>query len=228
MTVVDRIHNRIHYRGFMMNKTVRAVLEEYQSRLNEESKITNKFDLKAYLESRDNYLLGIGAETGKFLNILIKSHRPKLIVELGTSYGYSTLWLAEAAQSVRAKLVTLELSPDKVAAARQTIARAGLQSSVEFVTGDALRNIEAITDRIDFALIDLWKELYIPAFDRICPKLAVGGLVAADNIILPAYLVAEAGPRYVAHVRSQTGIESVTVPIGSGVELSYFSGATID
>jgi predicted O-methyltransferase YrrM len=211
-----------------MNKTVRSVLEEYQSRFDEEIKITSKFDLPSYLENRDKYLLGVGADTGKFLNILIKSHRPKLIVEVGTSYGYSTVWLAEAVQAVGAKLVTLELSPDKVAVARQMITKAGLESSVEFVTGDALKNIEAITDRINFALIDLWKELYIPAFDRIYPKLAVGGLVAADNISLPAYLVAESGPTYVAHVRSHAGIESVTVPIGSGVELSYFSGATID
>jgi predicted O-methyltransferase YrrM len=212
---------------FMLNKTVGSVLEEYQSRLNEEGKITGKFDLNEYVQRRDNFLLGIGAETGKFLNILIKSHRPKLIVEVGTSFGYSTLWLAEAAQAVRAKLVTLELSPDKVAVARRMMSKAGLESSVEFVTGDALRNIEAITDPIDFAFIDLWKELYIPAFDRIYPKLTVGALVAADNMLSPSY-TADDAVKYVAHVRSQAGVESITVPIGSGVELSYFSGAAID
>jgi hypothetical protein len=110
----------------MMDNTVRAVLEEYQSSLNEESKV-GKFDLKSYVESRDNYLPGIGAETGKFLNILIKCHRPQLIVEVGTSYGYSPLWLAEAAQAGRAKLVTLKLSLDKVAARRMGDSSDGLQ-----------------------------------------------------------------------------------------------------
>ena len=211
----------------MMNETVRIVLEEYQSRLDEELKITSKFDLREYLQSRDGYLLGVGAETGKFLNILIKSHRPKMIVEVGTSYGYSTLWLAEAAQAVRGKLVTLELSPDKATVARQVIAKAGLESSVEFVVGDALQNIQAIPGQIDFALIDLWKELYIPAFDRLHPKLRVGALVAADNMLSPSY-TAEDAASYRAHVRSTAGIESVTVPIGSGVEVSYFSGPAAD
>lgn len=211
----------------MMNETVRIVLEEYQSRLDKELKITSQFDLREYLQSRDGYLLGVGAETGKFLNILIKSHRPKLIVEVGTSYGYSTLWLAEAAQSVRGKLVTLELSPDKATVARQVIAKAGLESSVEFVVGDALQNIEDIAGQIDFALIDLWKELYVPVFDRLYPRLRVGAVVAADNMLSPSY-TAEDAAKYRAHVRLHAGIESVTVPIGSGVEVSYFSGPAPD
>lgn len=211
----------------MMKSTVRIVLEEYQSRLDEELKITSKFDLREYLQNRDGYLLGVGAETGKFLNILIKSNRPKTIVEVGTSYGYSTLWLAEAAQAVGGKLITLELSPDKAAVARQVVAKAGLESSVKFVVGDALQNIEAITGQIDFALIDLWKELYVLAFDRLYSKLRVGAIVAADNMLSPSYTVEDAA-RYRAHVRSQAGIETVTVPIGSGVEVSYYSGPAPD
>jgi len=206
-----------------MDSTVRTVLEDYQSRLDEELKITSKFDLNEYLRSRDGYLLGIGGDTGKFLNILIKSHRPKTTVEVGTSYGYSTLWLAEAARAVRGKLITLELSPDKSAVAQKVIAKAGLESSVEFVVGDAIQNIQAIAGQIDFALIDLWKELYIPAFDRLYPKLSAGAIVAADNMLSPSYTTEDAA-RYRAHVRSAAGIETVTVPIGSGVELSYYSG----
>ncbi|HTR25564.1 MAG TPA: class I SAM-dependent methyltransferase [Terriglobales bacterium] len=207
-----------------MDSTVRTVLEEYQSRLDEELKVTSKFDLNEYLRSRDGYLLGIGAETGKFLNILIKSHRPKTIVEVGTSYGYSTLWLAEAAHAVRGKLITLELSADKSAVAQRVVTKAGLESAVEFVVGDALQKIEAIAGQIDFALIDLWKELYIPAFDTLYPKLTSGAIIAADNMLSPSYTADDAA-RYRAHVRSQVGIETVTVPIGSGVEVSYFSGA---
>lgn len=205
-----------------MDEIVLTVLEEYQSRLDREAPIVQSFDMAGYLQERDAFLLGVGAETGKFLNILIKAKRPKTILEVGTSYGYSTLWLAEAARTVGAKVITLELSADKSAHAKEMITKAGLQSSVEFIVGDALEKIPTVTGMIDFALIDLWKELYISSFDRIRPKLSDGALVATDNVIFPAFY-AESAAEYIAHVRSQPGIESVTVPIGSGIELSYYS-----
>jgi predicted O-methyltransferase YrrM len=207
-----------------MNDKVRSVMEEFQSRFDREFPITSKFDLQTYLAKRDGYLNGVGADTANFLNILIKSIRPRIVVEVGTSYGYSTLWLAEAAQTVGAKVVTLELSSEKTAVAQEAIARAGLSSSVEFVVGDAVETLETIQGPIDFALIDLWKELYIPSFDRMYPKLNPGAVVAADNMLAPHYILEEA-EKYRAHVRAKAGIESVTVPIGGGVELSYFSGA---
>ncbi|HVB33458.1 MAG TPA: class I SAM-dependent methyltransferase [Patescibacteria group bacterium] len=210
-----------------MDAIVLTVIEEYQSRLDQEAPIVRNFDMGEYIRRRDAFLLGVGAETGTFLNILIKAKRPRTILEVGTSYGYSTLWLAEAARAVGARVISLEVSEDKTVLAKQMIARAGLQSSVEFVVGDALEKIPTVTGTIDFALIDLWKELYIPSFDRLYPKLSDGALVAADNVIFPVFY-AESAAEYISHVRSQPGIESVTVPIGSGIELSYYSkpGAT--
>ena len=205
-----------------MNKMVRAVIDEYQSRLDLEKDVVMSFDRTAYLEQRDAFLLAVGPDTAQFLNILIKARRPEVILEVGTSYGYSTVWLAEAAQAVGGKVFTLELSAAKSAFAKGMAYKAGLADSVEFIIGDALVEITKLAHPIDFALIDLWKELYIPVFDRVYPKLSNRAVVAADNILLPA-MHSEAASKYVAHVRSQTGIESVTVPIGSGIELSCFS-----
>ena len=205
-----------------VNQLVRSVLDEYQSRLDREDPVVRKFDMSQYVARRDDFLLGIGAETGKFLNILIKLRRPKMILEVGTSYGYSTVWIAEAAQAVGATVISLELGGDKVSLAKEMIAKAGLEASVEFIVGDALEEIPTLTRTIDFALIDLWKELYVPVFDRIYPKLGDAALVVADNIILPA-MHAESAAKYTSHVRSLPGIESVTVPIGSGIELSYYA-----
>jgi predicted O-methyltransferase YrrM len=205
-----------------MHPRVVEVLAEYEERLARENPVVAEFTAAEYVEHRDECLLGIGAETGRFLNILIKAARPRTIVEAGTCYGYSTIWLAEAAASVGGRVVSLEVSGAKIAFARERLSAAGLSSQVEFVEGDALRSLDAFDGTIDFALIDLWKELYVPTFDRIFSRLAEGALVAADNVCLPP-LHAEAMKTYISHVRGCEGIESVTVPVGSGIELSRFS-----
>jgi len=204
-----------------MDARVIKVLADYESRLQRENPVVSAFTAEQYLERRDECLLGIGADTGRFLNILIKAARPRMILEIGAAYGYSTLWMAEAAASVGGRLVSLEVSEEKIAYARERLAKAGLDSVVEFVAGDAVRNIEAFEGTVDFALIDLWKELYVPSFDRLYPRLAEGALVAADNICLPLRH-AEVMKSYVSHVRAKPGIESVTVPVGNGIELSRF------
>ncbi len=205
-----------------MHSRVVEVLAEYEVRLARENPVVAEFTAAEYAEHRDECLLGIGAETGRFLNILIKAAKPRTIVEAGTSYGYSTIWLAEAAAAVGGRVVSLEVSDAKIAFARESLLAAGLGSAVEFVAGDALRSLQEFDGTIDFALIDLWKELYVPTFDRIYTRLAEGALVAADNVCLPP-LHAEAMKTYVAHVRRHAGIDSVTVPVGSGIELSRFS-----
>ncbi len=205
-----------------MNLKVIEVLAEYEVRLQRENPVVAGFTADEYLLNRDGCLLAIGADTGRFLNILIKTARPRTIVEVGTSYGYSTIWLAEAAAAVGGHLVSLEISEAKIAYAREKLAMAGLSSCVDFVTGDALHNLEAMDGPIDFALIDLWKELYIPSFDRIYPRLAEGALVAADNVCFPPRHAAEM-KTYIAFVRAHPGIDSVTVPVGSGLELSRFT-----
>jgi len=104
------------------------------------------------------------------------------------------------------------------------IRKAGLEDHVRFVTGDALSRLIEDNTQVDFVLIDLWKELYIPVLESLYPRLSPGAIVCADNMLFPAYQQ-EAAAAYVAYVRKLTGIESVTVPVGSGVEFSIFSNA---
>jgi hypothetical protein len=95
-------------------------------------------------------------------------------------------------------------------------------SVVEFVTGDAREVLAALSGPLDFVLIDLWKDLYIPCFDLVYPKLAEGAFVVADNILFPDFWRAEM-TAYRQHVGDQPGIESVLLPVGSGIELSRFA-----
>jgi predicted O-methyltransferase YrrM len=173
--------------------------------------------------SSDERSLPIGEEAGAFLNGLIKALQPRRLLELGTSNGYSTVWLAEAARAVGGKVVTIEALEKKQAYARAAIAKAGLAGVVEFRHGDALDILKKLPGPFDFVLLDIWKDLYIPCLDLFYPKLAPGAVVAADNMIEPAAHRAEAAD-YRRAVRAKPQMQSLLLPLGQGIELSRFAG----
>jgi predicted O-methyltransferase YrrM len=114
---------------------------------------------------------------------------------------------------------TLDANPAKHAEARELLRRAGLLDVVRMVTGDALESLARLDGPYDFVLLDAGRDLYIPCLDAFLPKLAAGGIVAADNMISPAATQAKA-QAYQARVRAVPGVSSLLVPIGSGIELS--------
>ena len=114
---------------------------------------------------------------------------------------------------------SFELSPEKQDYAREQLADAGLAGFVEWHLGDAVALLDRVATGVDFVLIDLWKELYIPCFDKIYPKLANNAVIAADNMLEPAMSRPDA-EAYRAAVRSRSDLQSVLLPIGSGIELS--------
>jgi predicted O-methyltransferase YrrM len=205
-----------------MDPAILEVLAEYEKRGAEEFKLQSLGKMEEWLARRDEFLIAIGPATGQLLNILAKSIKAKTILELGTSFGYSTIWLAEAARSTGGRLITLDKAANKQNYARTMLMRAGLASHVEFRLGDALDTIDALKGPFDFVLVDVWKELYVDAFDLFYPKLSPGALIAADNMILPENYREDA-LRYRKHVRSKPQIDSVLIPVGSGVELSRYA-----
>ena len=168
---------------------------------------------------RDEYLLPVGRDVGGLLHALILARKPKRILELGTSYGYSTVIMADAAKAVGAKLITVELADYKQACAREMISKAGLSDVVDFRLGDAVAMIAADSGPFDFVLLDIWKELYLPCFEAFNPKLSEEAVVAADNMIFPE--IARPDVReYRAAVRSKADLQTALLPLGSGIELS--------
>lgn len=202
-----------------MRRKAASVLEEYARREDEERRALVHFDNEQYLAQRDTMLLGIGPDAGQFLNLLIRAQRPRTIVELGTAFGYSTLWLAEAAADVNAEVVTFDPSPEKHEYSQTMLRKAGLDANVRFVTGDAIHELGAFNTPVSFALIDLWKDLYIHAFDALLPHLASDCIVCADNMLFPEYQREDA-LRYIAHVEAQQGFHTMTIPVGSGIEFT--------
>jgi predicted O-methyltransferase YrrM len=202
-----------------MTDTFSAILAEYEARAAEERRTIDALADGEMFHRRDDFLISVGPHTGTFLNILAKDSGARAILEIGASYGYSTMWLAEAAQATGGKVTSLELRPEKVDYARERLARAGLESFVDFRIGDARESLAALAGPFDLVLLDLWKELYVDCFDLVYPKLQSGGFIAADNMLHPANTVAHANA-YRAHVRQQAGVSTILLPIGSGVELT--------
>jgi len=201
-----------------MDSKVEAVKKEYQERADREVAIGARLQARNSRENIDDLLLPIGPATGTLVSTLIQEMKARAILEVGTSYGYSTVWLAEATDGI---VTTLELHPRKVEYARTQIAKARLAEFVDFKLGDALETLRELPGPFDFVLLDLWKDLYIPSFDLIYPKLADGALVVADNMLHPERARPDAN-RYRARVREAAGMTTVLLPVGHGIELSRY------
>src|ERR1700691_6788804 len=148
-----------------MDAAIETVLHEYDQRAEAEMKRMQALPPAEMMQHIDEFLLPVGPATGHLMNILIKEAKAKTILEIGTSHGYSTVWLAEAARTTGGKVITLDVHAGKQEYARNALGKAGLASLVEFKLGDARESIAALTGPIDFVLLDLWKDLYIPCFD---------------------------------------------------------------
>jgi len=195
------------------------VFEHYAERHRRERALSAELPHAEFDARRDEFLLSLGPEVGAFLRTLAIARKPARILELGTSYGYSTLFLADAARECGARLVTIDLDGAKQAYAREQLERAGLAEHVEFRCGDAVELVRADPGPWEFALLDIWKNMYLPCFEALYPKLAEEGVIATDNMIYPP------GARDAARalreaVNAKPDLQSVLVPIGSGIELT--------
>jgi predicted O-methyltransferase YrrM len=149
-------------------------------------------------------------DSADFIHTLVCGLRARNILEIGGSSGLSTIALASAACETKGKLTSIEIEPRRQHESRNTIEQLGLSSFVNFVLGDA-GSILPTLHPMDFALIDCEKEDYIRFFNSL--ELEPGASVVADNILSHSLSA------YVSHVRSH-GLESITLPIGKGLELS--------
>ena len=201
------------------DKKIESVLAEYHKRIEAEDVLVQSLSHEERNARLNEFLLPVGEEVGIFINSLAKSAKSKTILEIGTSYGYSTIWLAEAAKANGGKVITLEISAEKAAYARQKTEEAGVSEFVEFRVGDALESIADAPETFDFVLVDVWKELYLPCFDLFFPKLKTGAWVLADNMIFPPHSLPEA-TAYRNRIRETKAFDTLLMPIGSGIEVS--------
>lgn len=205
-----------------MNDAFLHVLSDYEQRASRERALQADAP-HGQRTPRDELLLAVGPQTGELLCALVKGLGARTIIELGTSYGYSTLWLAHAARATGGEVTSFDVARDKQDYAARQLERAGLREQVEFHTGDALELLRDFDTRIDFVLLDVWNESYVPLLHLLYPKLSRDAVIVADNMLLPEAVRAQA-ERYREAVRALPHLDSVLLPIGNGLEVSRFMG----
>ena len=204
-----------------MDDAVLAVLAEYNARMAQEEADYSKMLAGGF--DRDALLLSVGEDVAKLMSLMVTGCGAKSILEVGTSYGYSTLWLAEAARATGGKVTTLEAIPKKADYARAALQRAGLADYVDIRVGDALEIIPTLAGPFDFVLLDLWKDLYVRCLELTLPKLSPGALLLADNMLWPQGSLPQA-QAYRRAVRANPRLTTMLLPIGQGVEVSRLVG----
>ena len=197
-----------------MDEKMQAVLDAYHARMREEEK--DSPDNPGWL---DRVLLPVGPETGRLINIVARRLETPTMLELGTSYGYSGIWLGEAARASGGRLITMELQDYKSRYAREMATKAGLADYIDHRVGDAVAMIGELPHGIDFVLVDLWKDLYVPCLEAFYPKLNPGAIIVADNMYRPG---GEEVKAYGRAVRAKPGMTSVLLPVGTGIEVSRY------
>ena len=164
----------------------------------------------------------VSPDGGRLAYTLIRASRPAVVVEFGTSFGISTIYLAAAVRdNGTGRVVSTELHPAKVARARANLAEAGLADLVTILEGDARQTLPTsgpdLPGPVGFVLLDGWKNLYLPVLRLLEPRLASGALVLADDTMSMAAQMAD----YLAYVRDPAhGYVSVPFPESDGLEIS--------
>jgi predicted O-methyltransferase YrrM len=191
----------------MLDDRVRAVL----ARLEAEDADERARGLPAAERARQ-----VARTTGRFLYAFVTPQTDCEVLEVGGSRGYSTIWLAAGVRLFGGRVVSLEHDPVKAEAWRRNVAEAGLGEWAELVEGDAFRTLEGIEDVFDVVFLDAEKEDYEALFSLARGRLEPGGVVIADNVLSHA----DALGTYSAARQADPTLESVTLPLDRGLELS--------
>lgn len=157
--------------------------------------------------------LAVSRDTGMVLYLLARSIAAKTVVEFGTSFGFSTIFLAAAVKDNGGGMVIgSEIDPDKHAIALRNIERCGLADVVDIRLGDATETLRGIAPALDLVFLDGWKDLYLPVLRNLEPALRPGAVVCADNVAqFPNELAS-----YVAHVSDPAGDYVTAMPKAAG------------
>lgn len=191
--------------------------DEFERFMQELYEKFHRHDLKQ--ADRLHQYRNIEPESGRFLSMLIRAQQSKSILEIGTSTGYSTLWLAEAARQTQAMIITLEVDAERVIQAKQYATEIDLADLINFKVIDAQVYLEAEQEIFDFILLDAERDDYVSYWPHLSRLLkAKGGLLVVDNVISHAAEVEE----FIALIQQDPRFIMSTIPIGAGLLMVGF------
>ncbi|GGX98548.1 O-methyltransferase [Litchfieldella qijiaojingensis] len=170
----------------------------------------------AQATERSQKYLNITRDTGQFLAVLLKAMRASSVLEIGTSNGYSTLWLASSL-GASGRVTTVEASPDKVLEASDNFARAGLTHKIRQIEGSAANYLRARKARFDVVFLDAERSEYLDFADDVIEALNSGGVLVCDNAISHRPELAD----FMAYIEGMEIFTTCLVPVGKGEFVAY-------
>jgi predicted O-methyltransferase YrrM len=211
-TLLDRLHREA--KGDELRFGVKMLPYLTERLLGRKPSFTDQYRRMADLS------IPVSPEQGLFAYLVARSIGARRIVEFGTSFGVSTIYLASAVRDNGGGVVIgSEFISSKAERARENIEAAGLTDCVEVRVGDAMETLADPGGQVDLLLIDGSKDLYLPILEMLAPHLRQGAVVLADNVLTPFVKKTLAG--YVAYMQDRkNGFLSVTVPFPDGFEYS--------
>jgi len=160
--------------------------------------------LEEMAEDEGGGMRNVSPEDGRLLRLLTEATDAKHVVEIGTSNGYSGIWLCLALRSTGGRLTTYEIDAGRAALARENFERASVERMVTLVEGDAHQEVTKLTGRIDLLFLDADKSGYVDYLDKLLPLVRPGGLVVAHNMQSNM-----ADPEYLEAITSNPDLETI-------------------
>lgn len=151
-------------------------------------------------------MMNVPVSDGRFLRLLTESLGAKTVVEIGTSNGYSGIWFCLALRKTGGKLITHEIDEGRANLAKQNFKRAGVESLVTLVEGDAHEEVKKLKGPIDILFLDADKEGYIDYLNKLLPLMRPGGLILAHNINSR-----QADPKFIEAITTNSDLESLLI-----------------
>jgi predicted O-methyltransferase YrrM len=231
--LLDRLHKqshaeslqraRLHFDG--SDEAFTAMAEHYSAlspRFRQRFLLEHGVSMPDVTSLRETSMsLAISAEMGNFLRNMALSHRASRILELGSSYGVSTLYLADAVRSLGSgKVVATENDAGKCARLQENLQTAGLANVVDLREGDIFDTVLDLHGSFDMVFIDAWADAYLPLFQQIERLLSPGSIVLTDNM----YSAEDTVAAYRDYLQSHPRLSSTTLDFASGVEFTVVIG----
>lgn len=169
---------------------------------------------------------------GNYLNLLVHMSKAQSILEIGTAIGYSTIWLARAAEETGGHVTTIDLNKDRLGRALKYFERAGLQERITAIAGDARKILPTLDSKFDFVFIDAAKGEYLDYLSHIYPLIAPEGSLVVDNVLFRGWVVpgSDFPPKYdrmvgglrqfLQDICQNSDFCTTVLPFGDGVSVS--------
>jgi len=211
------------------NNIVYSYIEEYMDKTHKKNDAFFEA-LRAYAE--ENHIYIVKSDVERFLRTLVSIHKPKQILEVGTAIGYSAMFLLESAGE-DSFVTTIERDETVLAQAKENVEKRGLSDRVRFVFGDATEVLENLSGSFDFAFIDAAKGKSKDHFDKVLKNMHSGGVIVTDDVLYMGMTASDELAtkkhititrrlrEYLDYLCSDDRFETVILPIGDGVAVTY-------